>query len=142
MYCLVDFRNRPQYKHTFRALDKAKECLKKIQNNPLGATVIYADGRREYFENGLPEGYSDLSEKSACIKKGCHVKYRIRRYSALDGLVKTTETETKNIPNWKEKSIFSLFMLGNRKFYACLIILAFFAFSSSSFFLTSASAFA
>ncbi len=134
MYCLVDFRNRPQYKHTFRALDKAKECLKKIQNNPLGATVIYADGRREYFENGLPEGYSDLSEKSACIKKGCHVKYRIRRYSALDGLVKTTGTETKNIPNWKEKSIFSLFMLGNRKFYACLIVLAFFAFSSSFFF--------
>ncbi|TSA46143.1 hypothetical protein D4R51_00620 [bacterium] len=134
MYCLVDFRNRPQYKHTFRALDKAKECLKKIQNNPLGATIIYADGRREYFENGLPEGYADLSRRSARIKKGCHVKYKIRRYSALDGLVKTAVTETKNIPNWKEKSIFSLFMLGNRKFYACLIILAFFAFSSSFFF--------
>jgi len=134
MYCLVDFRNRPQYKHTFRALDKTKECLKKIRNNPLGATIIYADGRREYFENGLPEGYSDLSEKSACVKKGCHVKYKIRRFGVLDGLVKTAHAETKNIPNWKEKSIFSLFMLGNRKFYACLIILALLAFSSSFFF--------
>jgi len=134
MYCLVDFRNRPQYKHTFRALDKAKECLKKIQNNPLGATIIYADGRREYFENGLPEGYSDLPQKSACIRKGCHVKYKIRRFSALDGLVKNAETEKMDVPNWKGKSVFSLFMLGNRKFYACLIVLAFFAFSSSFFF--------
>lgn len=134
MYCLVDFRNRPQYKHTFRVLDKAKECLKKIRNNPLGATIIYADGRREYFENGLPEGYSGLSEKSACVKKGCHVKYKIRRLGVLDGLVRTAGTETRIIPNWKEKSIFSLFMLGNRKFYACLVVLALIAFSFSFLF--------
>ncbi|MDP1845134.1 MAG: hypothetical protein Q8L09_00115 [Candidatus Moranbacteria bacterium] len=134
MYCLVDFRNRPQYKHTFRALEKAKECLKKIRNNPLGATIIYADGRREYFENGLPEGYSDFSGRSACVKKGCHVKYKIRRLGVLDGLAKTAHTETKNIPNWKEKSIFSLFMLGNRKFYACLVVLALIAFSFSFLF--------
>jgi hypothetical protein len=134
MYCLVDFRNRPQYKHTFRDLDKAKECLKKIKNNPLGATIIYTDGRREYFESGLPEGYFDLSDKSACIKKGCYVKYKIRRFSALDGLTKTATAGTKNIPNWKEKSILSLFMLGNRKFYACLVILALVTFSFSFFF--------
>ena len=54
MYCLVDFRNRPQFDYTFRTRDKAREYLQKIRNNPLGITLIHPDGRREYFENGLP----------------------------------------------------------------------------------------
>ena len=54
MFCFVDFRNRPQYKYTFHSREKAREYLQKIQNNSLGATIIHADGRREYFASGLP----------------------------------------------------------------------------------------
>jgi hypothetical protein len=135
MYCLVDFRNRPQYKYTFRTREKARECLAKIQNNPLGITAIYPDGRREYFENGLPGGFLSFSDKTVRIKKGCHAKYRIREFNTLDGLVKQEkEVGTADIANWRKKNVFPLFMLGNRKFYACLALIALIFFSFSFYF--------
>jgi hypothetical protein len=136
MYCLVDFRNRPQYKYTFRTLSSAKECLKKIQNNSLGATVIYSDGRREYFEAGLPKGFFSLPAKTVRIKKGCHIKYKIRELSNLDGILKKENKSkaAKSAVNWKKKSVLSLFMLGNRKVYACLTAVAILTFSASFFF--------
>ncbi|MFA5925898.1 MAG: hypothetical protein WC831_03095 [Parcubacteria group bacterium] len=135
MYCLVDFRNRPQYKYTFPKIEKARECLKGIKNNPLGVTVFHADGRREYFEAGLPRGFFELSEKNARIRRGCHVKYRIKKLNSLDGLTGNKETSlTPQMSNWQRKSALSLFMLGNRKFYACLMIMALAVFSISFLF--------
>ncbi len=116
MYCLVDFRNRPQLQYTFSSREKAHEYIGKIKNNPLGATAIYPDGRREYFENGLPNGFFQDCDKSARIKKGCHAKYKIRKFNTLDGLRKNAKTSRSlNLENWKRKSVFSLFMLGNKK---------------------------
>jgi hypothetical protein len=135
MFCFVDFRNRPQYKYTFPSLAKAKEYLRKIQNNPLGATIVHADGRREYFENGLPSNFSDFFEKDIQIKKGCHVKYKIRPLAVLDGIVPDSKKEKgSNILNWKSPKASPLFMLGNLKFSACLLIVSVTAFSFSYLF--------
>jgi len=135
MYCLVDFRNRPQYKYTFPKKEKARECLKRIKNNPLGVTVFFADGRREYFENGLPRSFFAPSNRTVKIKKGCHAKYRVSEMNNLDGLLKKrTRTETASAANWQKKSILSLFALGNRKIYAGLTIVSLFIFSSSFYF--------
>jgi hypothetical protein len=135
MFCLVDFRNRPQRKYTFRTRESARECLKKIQNNPLGITVVHSDGRREYFEEGLPRGFFVSSDKSVRIQKGCHAKYKIRELNSLDGVLKTQkDAKTENAVNWQKKSIFSLFMLGNRKFYACLAVVSLVIFSFSFYF--------
>jgi hypothetical protein len=135
MYYLVDFRNRPQYKYTFSKIEQARECLKKIKNNPLGVTVFLADGRREYFENGLPQSFLASSGKTIRIKKGCHTKYRICEMSNFDGVLeKSCRKSSKSAANWKKKSIFSLFMIGNRKVYACLTIMALVIFSASFFF--------
>ena len=62
MFCFVDFRNRPQYKYTFHSREKAREYLRKIQNNPLGATIIHADGRREYFAKWCPVKLAEIAE--------------------------------------------------------------------------------
>ncbi|OGI26692.1 MAG: hypothetical protein A2359_03380 [Candidatus Moranbacteria bacterium RIFOXYB1_FULL_43_19] len=135
MYCLVDFRNRPQYKYTFPKIEKARECLQKIKNNPLGVTVIFSDGRREYFENGLPHGFFTSSKKITAIKKGCHSKYRIREMGNLDGVLKKKhQTEATSAANWQKKSILPLFMLGNWKFYTSLAVAALFIFYSSFYF--------
>ena len=66
MYCLVDFRNRPQFNYTFHSPEKSREYIRKIKNNPLGVTVIYRDGRREYFERGLPRDFVKVEIK--CFK--------------------------------------------------------------------------
>ena len=170
MYCLVDFRNRPQYKYTFSKQEKARECLRRIKNNPLGVTVFFTDGRREYFENGLPAMLRPLdtftpvrgrydtsskrilrdgialqaglpheffasSKKTVRLKKGCHAKYRVREMSNFDGLLKkNTEPKNPSAANWRKKSVFSLFMLGNRKIYAGLAIVSLLIFSSSFYF--------
>jgi len=135
MFCLVDFRNRPQYKYTFSKIEKARERLKSIQNNPLGATVFYADGRREYFEQGLPKGFFVSPAKLVQIEKGCHVKYKIRELLSLDGIqFNQKETRVETASNWQKKSVFSLFMLGNRKVYAGLAIVSLLIFSSSFYF--------
>jgi hypothetical protein len=135
MYCLVDFRNRPQYKYTFSKQEKARERLQRIKNNPLGVTVFFADGRREYFEAGLPHGFFAPSSKIKTIKKGCHAKYRIREMGNLDGVLKKQrESEAASAANWQKKSVFPLFMLGNWKFYASLAVAALFIFSSSFYF--------
>jgi hypothetical protein len=132
MFCFVDFRNRPQYKYTFPSREKAREYLRKMQNNPLGTTIIRADGRREYFENGLP---GDIARKNIQIKRGCHVKYKIRPLAVLDGISPTSPKEKRpNFRNWSSKSASSLFMLGNLKFSACLLIVALSAFSFSYIF--------
>jgi len=134
MFCFVDFRNRSQYKYTFHSREKAREYLRKIQNNPLGATVIHADGRREYFSGGLPENLLK-ARKNLQIKKGCHVKYKIRPLAAMDGIASKHEKEkSSNISNWKSLKSSPLFMLGNLKFSACLLIVSFVAFSSVYFF--------
>jgi hypothetical protein len=131
MFCFVDFRNRPQYKYTFHSREKAREYLRKIQNNPLGATIIHTDGRREYFESGLPARLS----KNIEIKRGCHVKYKIRPLAVLDGIASNKPKEkSSNISNWKSLKSSPLFMLGNLKFSACLVIVSFIAFSSVYFF--------
>jgi|GEM_PF-644137 len=135
MFCLVDFRNRPQRKYTFHTRESARECLKRIQNNPLGVTVIHTDGRREYFEEGLPKGFFVSSDKSVQIQKGCHVKYNIRELNNLDGVIQSQkEIENEKAVNWQKKSVFSLFMLGNRKFYACLAVFSLVIFSFSFYF--------
>jgi hypothetical protein len=135
MFCLVDFRNRPQHKYTFSKIEKARECLRRIHNNPLGVTVLFADGRSEYFENGLPRSFSASSAKIIEIKKGCHAKYRIRAMSNFDGVLKkNAPSEAPGIANWQKKSILSLFMLGNRKVYAGLAIVSLMVFSSTFYF--------
>lgn len=134
MFCFVDFRNRPQYKYTFSSCEKAQEYLRKIQNNPLGATVIHADGRREYFASGVPANLLE-SQSNLQIKKGCHVKYKIRPLAILDGIAgKPQKRQSSNFENWKMKSVSPLFMLGNLKFSACLLIISLTAFSFSYIF--------
>jgi hypothetical protein len=129
MFCFVDFRNRPQYKYTFHSREKAREYLQKIQNNPLGATVIHADGRREYFSSGVPANLLK-SGNDFQIEKGCHVKYKIRPLAVLDGIASNRKKEkTSNISNWKSLKSSPLFMLGNLKFSACLLIISLTAFS-------------
>lgn len=135
MFCLVDFRNRPQYQYTFHSCGKAREYLKKIKNNPLGVTAIHPDGRREYFEQGLPRGFCRASDKTVEIQKGCSVKYKIKKFNALDGLRKAKSAPpSTNLKNWKRKSVFPLFMLGNKKIYAGLAIVSLIVFSSSFYF--------
>lgn len=134
MFCFVDFRNRPQYKYTFSSREKARECLRKIQNNPLGATVLHADGRREYFSGGVPANLLK-SQSNLQIKKGCHVKYKIRPLAVLDGLAgNPRKIRFSNFENWKTRSSSPLFMLGNLKFSACLLIISLTAFSFSYIF--------
>jgi len=135
MFCLVDFRNRPQLNYTFPSREKAREYIRKIKNNPLGVTAIYPDGRREYFEQGLPDGFFQHCDKSARIKRGCHAKYEIRKLNTLDGLRGNIKNlESADLGNWKRRSVFSLFMLGNRKVYAALVIVSLIVFSSSLYF--------
>ena len=135
MYCLVDFRNRPQYKYTFPKIEKARECLRRIKNNPLGVTVFFADGRREYFEAGTPRGFFSPSGKIKTIKKGCHTKYKVREMINFDGVLKKQrKLEMPGAINWREKSVFSLFSLGNRKVYAGLAVVSLLIFSSSFYF--------
>ncbi|HUD08894.1 MAG TPA: hypothetical protein VMQ48_02255 [Candidatus Saccharimonadales bacterium] len=129
MFCFVDFRNRPQYKYTFHSREKAREYLRKIQNNPLGATVIHADGRREYFASGVPANLL-RSGSDFRIEKGCHVKYKIRPLAVMDGIASNrSKGKTSNISNWKSLKSSPLFMLGNLKFSACLLIISITAFS-------------
>lgn len=129
MFCFVDARNRPQYKYTFSSRQRAREYLRKIQNNPMGATIIHADGRREYFENGLPR---DFAGKNFQIKKGCHIKYSIRPLAILDGVAPAQEKRSRvNFSNWKTRKTSPLFMLGNLKFSTCLIAVSLVAFSLS-----------
>jgi hypothetical protein len=129
MFCFVDFRNRPQYKYTFHSREKAREYLRKIQNNSLGVTIIHADGRREYFASGVPTHL--LKSKSGFrIKRGCHVKYNIRSLAVLDGIApKARKEKSSNISNWKSRLSSPLFMIGNLKFSACLLIISLTAFS-------------
>ena len=136
MYCLVDFRNRPQYKYTFSKIEKAREYLRRIENNPLGVTVIFSDGRREYFEEGLPKKFFASSEKIIQIKKGCHVKYRICEIKNLDGISKKQAyfSATLNAINWQKKSVFSLFAIGNWKVYTGLALASLAMFFSSFYF--------
>jgi hypothetical protein len=135
MYCLVDFRNRPQYQHTFSKIGQAREALRKIKNNPLGATAVFSDGRREYFERGIPRGFFESCDKSVRIEKGCRVKYSIRELNNLDGVTKkNARPESAGAANWRKKFIFSLFMLGNRKIYAGLAIASLLVFFSSFYF--------
>lgn len=135
MFCFVDFRNRPQYKYTFHSREKAREYLRKIQNNPLGATIIHADGRREYFDNGLPSNIAQDAGKNFQIWKGCHIKYKIRPLAVLDGIAPNNKkTGNSNTSNWKVRATSPLFMLGNLKFSACLLMISFVAFSSVYFF--------
>ena len=130
MYCLVDFRNRPQFGHTFKNKSEAKKHLRRIKNNSLGATVFYFDGRREYFENGLPQNFSQSPKKYSEIKKGCHIKYKIREFNTMDGLIrKSAKNRIASIFNWNKKSTAPLFMLGNQKFYACLLTVSILFFS-------------
>lgn len=141
MYCLVDFRNRPLLEYSFRSRQCAREYLRKIKNNPLGTTIIHADGRREYFENGLPAmlpavggmqaGLIDRKNISR-IKRGFHIKYRLQKLNTVDGLQFSKNRKGISAPpNWRFHDIWPLFMLGNRKFYSCLmvLVLAFFSFS-------------
>ena len=135
MFCFVDYRNRPQFKYTFRSRDKAREYLRKIKNNPLGVTAIYPNGRREYFEQGLPKNYLGGCDKSVQIKKGCEVKYEIQKLKTLDGLLKKKHAgRAANLLNWKKISVFSLFALGNRKVYAGLALFSLVIFSSALYF--------
>jgi len=145
MFCFVDFRNRPQTRYTFRSRQSAREHLRKIQNNSLGATIIHADGRREYFANGLPAllsrsaglqaGIPANSQDNFRILKGCHVKYKIRPLAVLDGVVPTgAKTKRTNAANWKTKTASPLFMLGNLKFSACLLVFSLLVFSSTYLF--------
>lgn len=134
MFCFVDFRNRPQYKYTFHSREKAREYLRKIQNNSLGATIIRADGRREYFASGLPANLLK-SQNNFQIRKGCHIKYKISPLAVLDGIAPKIEKEkSSNISNWKSRLSSPLFMIGNLKFSACLLIIALSAFSFSYIF--------
>ena len=129
MFCFVDFRNRPQYKYTFHSREKAREYLQKIQNNSLGATIIHTDGRREYFASGVPT-HLLKSQSKFRIKRGCHVKYSIRPLAVLDGIApKTRKEKSSNIFNWKSRLSSPLFMIGNLKFSACLLIISLTAFS-------------
>ncbi len=135
MFCFVDFRNRPQYKYTFRSREKAREYLRKIKNNPLGATVLHPDGRREYFENGLPQSLLSSPKNDLRIKRGCHIKYKIRPLAVLDGIAGNARPEkSANISNWKSRLTSPLFMFGNLKFSACLLLISLLAFSSSFIF--------
>ena len=134
MFCFVDFRNRPQYKYTFHSREKAREYLRKIQNNSLGATIIHADGRREYFASGVPANLLKSKNKFR-IKKGCHIKYKISPLAVLDGIAPKFEKEkSSNISNWKSRLSSPLFMIGNLKFSACLLIISMAAFSFSYIF--------
>ncbi|HLM84531.1 MAG TPA: hypothetical protein VK254_04985 [Candidatus Bathyarchaeia archaeon] len=135
MFCFVDFRNRPQYKYTFHSREKAREYLRKIQNNPLGATILHADGRREYFASGVPAHLFKSGKNNFQIKKGCHVKYKIRPLAVLDGIASKPQKEkSSNISNWKSLRYSPLFMLGNLKFSACLLLVSLTAFSFSYIF--------
>lgn len=135
MFCLVDFRNRPQLQYTFSDAGQAREHIRKIKNNSLGITAIYPDGRREYFENGLPRGFFQSSDRNVKIQKGCHVKYAVQKLNALDGLVRQNGPEKAgNFSSWRKKSSFPLFMLGNRKIYTALAVVSIFIFSSSFYF--------
>ncbi len=144
MYCLVDFRNRPQFGYTFRTRDQAREYLQKIKNNPFGITLIHLDGRREYFENGLPAKLffqkglllkQNRKKFRLEIKKGCDVKYQVKRSCGLDALKKYEGPSwRKNNRSWKSNSVQYLFMLGNRKVYASLAIASLIFFSFSIYF--------
>jgi len=145
MFCFVDFRNRPQYKYKFRSREKAREYLRKIQNNSLGATIVHTDGRREYFEGGMPAHFkipalgSPAGKDNFRILKGCHVKYKIRPLAVLDGIFSDRQEEekssiAKSIAGWKTRSASPLFMLGNMKFSACLLIISLATFSFSYIF--------
>jgi len=144
MFCFVDSRNRPQYKYTFPSREKAREYLRKIENNPLGATVFRPDGRREYFESDLPAMLSAKggmraslanSKNNFRIKRGCHIKYKIRPLAVLDGIARDVLPEkSADISNWKSRFASPLFMFGNFKFSACLLIISLIAFSSSYLF--------
>lgn len=148
MYCLVDFRNRPQSNYTFHSVGCAREYLRKIKNNPLGVTVIYRDGRREYFENGLPatlrvaiqtglpKEFAIAGKKVTAIKKGCHVKYSLQKLSAVDSLKRHPTAKNAQIfeSKWRFFDSWPIFMLGNKKFYACLTTLILLFFSSAYFF--------
>jgi hypothetical protein len=134
MFCFVDFRNRPQYKYSFPSRAKAREYLRKIENNSLGVTVIHADGRREYFENGLPARFN-VKTNSFRILRGCHVKYKIRPLAVLDGIApQAQEVKASNTANWKSRTTSPLFMLGNLKFSASLLMVSIAVFSFSYLF--------
>ncbi len=148
MFCLVDFRNRPQYQYTFSKIEKAREALKRLQNNPLGVTVVFPDGRREYFEKGLPSRMAEqenfypetVKGQTPCknsfqILKGCHVKYRICELKNLDGVVKkNAKQKSASVVNWQRKSTFPFFLLGNRKIYTGLALASLLIFFSSFYF--------
>jgi hypothetical protein len=135
MYCLVDYRNRPQFGYTFYSSAKAREYIRKIKNNPLGVTVIYRDGRREYFEHGLPEDFRRSQNKTWKIKRGFHIRYSLRKLSTLDSARFSTNSKksTFSQKSWRLFDSWPIFMLGNKKFYACLFTLTI-IFSFSAYF--------
>lgn len=136
MYCLVDFYNRPQLGYTFRSRGKAREYIKKIKNNPLGVTVVYRNGRREYFADGLPRNCRQKSDNIIQIKKGLHIRYFLRELTAMDSARCSARKKNISFPekSWRLFDSWLIFMLGNRKFYACLFSLTLIIFSSVYFF--------
>jgi hypothetical protein len=65
------------------------------------------------------------------VKKGCHVKYKIRPLAILDGIANVKKEKNSIVSNWKTRKTSPLFMLGNFKFSACLLVIAISAFSLS-----------
>jgi len=136
MHCLVDFRNRPLLDYSFHSREKAREYLRKIKNNPLGVTVIHRDGRREYFEHGLPRNFSDTRQKTCLVKKGFHIRYFLRELNTLDGARSCSGAKGPSLSKkgWRIFDSWPIFMLGNRKFLAGAFTLTLLIFSSAYFF--------
>jgi hypothetical protein len=148
MYCLVDHRNRPQFSYTFHSSAKAREYIRKIKNNPLGITVIYRDGRREYFEHGLPaelraamqtglpKDFNKSQNKTWKIKRGFHIKYSLQKLSTLDSARFSSNCQKSSFSqkSWGLFDSWPIFMLGNKKFYTCLFtIILLFSYSTYFF---------
>jgi len=134
MFYLVDSRNRAQLAYSFRNKKDAQKYLRKIKNNPFGITVFYLDGRREYFENGIPKNFFKDCQKVISVKKGCHVRYQISESKIIDGLLKKNPSafELGNLKKWKSVSGFELFALGNYKLYFSMAIISCLLFLSAA----------
>jgi len=108
MFCFVDSRNRP---HTIYLpfSRKSTGIFAQIKNNPLGATILHPDGRREYFENGLPKNLLASRDNVFRIKRGCHIKYQIRPLAVLDGMLEKSTKKNQPISQLEKSAHFSSF---------------------------------
>ena len=135
MYCLVDFRNRPQFQYTFSHSRQSPRIPPENKKQSSGNYRDSPDGRREYFENGLPQRFLADRERPGQLKKGCHVKYRIQKFNTTRRThEKKICSELKNQATGKINPFFLFLCLATGKCYARIGHCLAFMFSSSFYF--------